>query len=550
MEAGTPLKRLNAALAREGLSLTNMGDIMEQTVSGADQHRAPTARAATRPRSPRRSRALELVTADGSVLTLLGRREPRRLRGGPDRPRRARRDHRDHLRRGAGLPAHRPRGADDLRPGHRRVRRSWSPRTSTSSSTGSRTPATATPSATTAAPGPAAPPGRVSGWIEDELLSNGLFQVACSLGRAVPAAIPGIARISSRALSARTYTDIPYKVFTSPRRVRFVEMEYAVPREAAGGGAARAEGDGGALARCGSASRWRSARPPRTTSRSPRPRAGRARTSPCTCTGARRTRRTSRAVERIMTAHDGRPHWGKIHTRDAGVPRRGLSALRRVHRPARPPRPGPAVRQRLPAARPGRLSRPGGRRPYGAAGATAWRLGPALRGPAPRRPPVGVRAVGVGVGVAGVGVGVGSVLDRRRPSGVAWPVSVPVPAGRRAADPASGAVAGVRATARLRPAGSCVASPSSCRGPSPVPVASVLDGSPAGRSGAWGGPADVAFRRVKTLPMVVPVAPAEVVAGDHLVRRDAGHRQRRRPPRPRAAAASSRGPGCRAWCRR
>ena len=40
-------------------------------------------------------------------------------------------------------------------------------------------------------------------------------------GRAVPAAIPGIAQISSRALSARTYTDIPYKVCTSPRRVRF-----------------------------------------------------------------------------------------------------------------------------------------------------------------------------------------------------------------------------------------------------------------------------------------------------------------------------------------
>ncbi|NEE32229.1 FAD-binding protein, partial [Streptomyces sp. SID7982] len=35
VEAGTPLKRLNTALAREGLSLTNMGDIMEQTVAGA-----------------------------------------------------------------------------------------------------------------------------------------------------------------------------------------------------------------------------------------------------------------------------------------------------------------------------------------------------------------------------------------------------------------------------------------------------------------------------------------------------------------------------------
>lgn len=52
------------------------------------------------------------------------------------------------------------------------------------------------------------------------------------MGRAAPATVPAIARISSRALSARTYTDIPYKVFTSPRRVRFVEMEYAVPRAA------------------------------------------------------------------------------------------------------------------------------------------------------------------------------------------------------------------------------------------------------------------------------------------------------------------------------
>ena len=35
MAAGTPLKHLNETLAAHGLSLTNMGDIMEQTVSGA-----------------------------------------------------------------------------------------------------------------------------------------------------------------------------------------------------------------------------------------------------------------------------------------------------------------------------------------------------------------------------------------------------------------------------------------------------------------------------------------------------------------------------------
>ena len=33
-------------------------------------------------------------------------------------------------------------------------------------------------------------------------------------------------------LSARTYSDVAHKVFTSPRTVVFREMEYAVPREA------------------------------------------------------------------------------------------------------------------------------------------------------------------------------------------------------------------------------------------------------------------------------------------------------------------------------
>ena len=42
-----------------------------------------------------------------------------------------------------------------------------------------------------------------------------------------------LARISAGALPARTYTDAAHRVFVSRRRVRFREMEYAVPREAA-----------------------------------------------------------------------------------------------------------------------------------------------------------------------------------------------------------------------------------------------------------------------------------------------------------------------------
>jgi FAD/FMN-containing dehydrogenase len=132
----------------------------------------------------------------------------------------------------------------------------------------------------------------------------------------VPAAIPQIARLSSRALSARTYTDVPYKVFTSPRRVRFVEMEYALPREAAV-----------------AALREVKAMVERSSLRISFP--VEVRVAPAddialsTASGresayvAVHMYRGSRyqeyftAVERIMVAHGGRPHWGKMHTRDA-----------------------------------------------------------------------------------------------------------------------------------------------------------------------------------------------------------------------------------------
>ena len=45
-----------------------------------------------------------------------------------------------------------------------------------------------------------------------------------------PSLIPRINQFSAWALSPREYTDVSYAVFTSPRRVRFNECEYAVPR--------------------------------------------------------------------------------------------------------------------------------------------------------------------------------------------------------------------------------------------------------------------------------------------------------------------------------
>jgi L-gulonolactone oxidase len=81
-------------------------------------------------------------------------------------------------------------------------------------------------------PVPDRPLGGFRGWLDDEFLSNTVFGAACRVGRAVPALVPRIAAVEARALSARVYTAPSYQVFCTPRRVRFVEMEYGLPRAA------------------------------------------------------------------------------------------------------------------------------------------------------------------------------------------------------------------------------------------------------------------------------------------------------------------------------
>ncbi|MEE6261287.1 D-arabinono-1,4-lactone oxidase [Plantactinospora sonchi] len=73
---------------------------------------------------------------------------------------------------------------------------------------------------------------RFRGWLDDEFLANSVFAGACRLGRAAPALVPTIHAVSARALTARTYTARSDRVFCTPRRVRFEEMEYALPRAA------------------------------------------------------------------------------------------------------------------------------------------------------------------------------------------------------------------------------------------------------------------------------------------------------------------------------
>lgn len=78
------------------------------------------------------------------------------------------------------------------------------------------------------------PVGRLRELVSDEFLSNEVFDAVCRAATRRPAITPGLNRFTSRALSARSFTDRSYRVFASPRRVRFREMEYAVPIAAAG----------------------------------------------------------------------------------------------------------------------------------------------------------------------------------------------------------------------------------------------------------------------------------------------------------------------------
>lgn len=78
-------------------------------------------------------------------------------------------------------------------------------------------------------------PGPMPRWrrfYEYEVMENAAFGALCRTGRAMPATIKPLGRLTSALLSKRAYSAPSHQVFVTPRRVRFVESEYAVPRAA------------------------------------------------------------------------------------------------------------------------------------------------------------------------------------------------------------------------------------------------------------------------------------------------------------------------------
>jgi FAD-linked oxidoreductase len=318
--AGTRLKVLNAELERLGLSLHNMGDIAEQTLAGAVSTGTHGTGGDTAGLAAQLT-GFQMVTGTGEVLDASGATNPEVFELG---------------RVGLGAlgilttvtfavePAfllearEQPMSwdealdsFDEMVADSNHCDMYWFPHTDRM--------LTKRNTRLDADLSEASPVGRVRGWVDDELLSNSVFGALTGVANRAPAIIPRLNQVSARALSARSYSDVAHRVFTSPRRVVFREMEYAVPR-AAGLEALRE------VRRAVDSSDWRISFPVEI------------RVAPADDvalstayqrdsfylafhTHHRSDWRTHTAylaaMETILRDHDGRPHWGKLHTRTA-----------------------------------------------------------------------------------------------------------------------------------------------------------------------------------------------------------------------------------------
>jgi FAD-linked oxidoreductase len=316
--AGTPLYRLNAELLRRGWALTNLGDIDRQTVAGS----LATGTHGTGARFgglATQVRALELVTVAGDVLACDAARHPDvlavarvglgalgvvtsvTLQAVPAFALRA--------VEGPGTLTAALDGFEELMTATDHVEFYWFPHTDATlvkRNTRVSLEEGLTP----------LPRWRVL-W-DDEVLANAAFAGVVATGRRVPALVPPLARISAKALGARTWTDHAHRVFVSRRRVRFLEMEYAVPRSEAP--AVLAE-----LRRVHEANDWRAAFPVEV-------RLAAADDIPLSTASGRDTAYIAAhvptgtdpghwfaALESIAGSVGGRPHWGKLHGLDAEV---------------------------------------------------------------------------------------------------------------------------------------------------------------------------------------------------------------------------------------
>jgi L-gulono-1,4-lactone dehydrogenase len=229
VEAGIALAQLNERLQEHGLAMENLGDIDRQTLAGA----ISTATHGTGARLPNISaqvEAIEIVTADGELRALTAT-------GSPD----------DLLAARVGLgalgaiysvtlrtvPAFTLHRVDTPRP-LREVLNGFEaladrndhfeffvfPYTET-----------ALTIERNRSELPARPRSRIRAWASDVLVENTIGDLALRLTRRRPSLIPRFSAGAAKMMSQGERLDRSYRIFANERRIRFTEMEYALPRE-------------------------------------------------------------------------------------------------------------------------------------------------------------------------------------------------------------------------------------------------------------------------------------------------------------------------------
>lgn len=162
------------------------------------------------------------------------------------------------------------------------------------------------------------PRSRVRAFVDDEVTQNVAFGAVCWAGLAVPAAVPAMNRVAAQLMSRSSYTDASTAILTTSRRVRFREMEWGIDLEALPAAVRQVRElieDRG----------WRITFPMEV-------RVAAADDIPLSTASGRPTAyvavhryfrepfaRYFLAVQEIMLAHGGRPHWGKMHSLDAAA---------------------------------------------------------------------------------------------------------------------------------------------------------------------------------------------------------------------------------------
>lgn len=229
--AGLPLHRLNPILAEHGLAMEVLGDIDRQTIAGA---------ISTGTHGSGRNfgsisnqiRALEMVLADGSVVTCSPSERPElfaaarvsigalgvitkvTLQCVPLFAMRA---------IDASMPLDQTLSElDGLVANNDHFEFFWFPHTTTALTRRfERLPGDT----------PLNPMSAFTRTIDERIVTNIGFEGMLRVGSRFPRLVPGITRFVTKAVSNRDFTDLAPNVFASHRNVRFLEGEYAVPRE-------------------------------------------------------------------------------------------------------------------------------------------------------------------------------------------------------------------------------------------------------------------------------------------------------------------------------